>query len=77
MIFVAKFGRYTLVFYTMSFVLNAILARMLWRTDGFVITPGLLDVLALSISALMMILMYYFQVVIEKNSVLSRLFLGE
>lgn len=77
MIFVAQFGRYTLVFYTMSFVLNAILARVMWHFDSYVTMPGLLDVLAFLISAIMMILMYYFQVVIEKNFVLSRLFLGK
>lgn len=74
---IAKFGRYTLVFYTMSFVLNAILARFMWHFNCFITTSGLLDMLAFIISALMMVLMYYFQAVIEKNCVLRCLFLGE
>ena len=75
--FIARFGRYTLVFYTMSFVLNAILARFMWHIDYFVTTPGILDLVAFVISALMMVIMYYFQVLIEKNDVLRGLFLGE
>lgn len=75
--FIARFGRYTLVFYTMSFVLNAILARFIWHIDRFVTTSGILDLVAFLISALMMVFMYYFQVLIEKNTVLRCLFLGE
>lgn len=75
--FVARFGRYTLVFYTMSFILNAILARLMWRLDFFITTPGILDLSAFLISALMMVLMYFFQHIIESNWLLRRLFLGE
>lgn len=73
----SKYGRYTLVFYTMSFVLNAILARFMWHIDFFITTPGILDLTAFLISVQFMVVMYYFQVIIEKNRVLSRLFLGE
>ena len=73
---VAKYGRYTLVFYTMSFVLNAILARVMWHINSYITTPGILDLMAFSISAFMMVLMYFFQLIIEKNTVLSRLLLG-
>lgn len=61
----------------MFFVLNAILARIMWRVDSFITTPGILDLAAFLLSALMMVLMYFFQVLAEKNYVLRRFFLGE
>lgn len=73
---IAKYGRYTLMFYTMSFVLNVILSRVMWHIDSYITTPGILDVLAFSISAIMMAVIYFFQIVLEKNKLLSRLFLG-
>lgn len=75
--FVSRYGRYTLVFYTMSFVLNAILARIMWHVDFYITRPGFLDLAAFIISALMMVLMYEFQVMIEKIKLLRHLFLGE
>lgn len=66
---IAKYGKYTLVFYTMSFVLNALLAKIMWRV-GYISSPGILDVISCSITILMMFLMYYFQRIIEKNKFL-------
>lgn len=76
MSFLSRFGAYTLVFYTMSFVLNSLLAKVMWHFDVFIATPGVLDLFSVIISALMMIVMYYFQVIVGKVRVLSALFLG-
>ena len=65
----AKYGKYTIVFYTMSFVMNALLAKIMWRV-GYILSPGILDVVSCSITILMMFLMYYFQRIIEKNKFL-------
>lgn len=73
----AKYGSYTLVFYTMSFVLNAMLARFLWHYNTYIITPGLLDVVAIMVTILMMVVMYYFQILAKKNKLLRLFFLGE
>ena len=75
--YLAKFGPYTLVFYTMSFVLNAILARVLWHVNIYITTPGLLDIAAVVVTLLMMFVMYYFQIFAKKNKWLRLFFLGE
>lgn len=75
--YLAKFGPYTLVFYTMSFVLNALLARVLWHINFYITTPGVLDVLSFVITALMMIVMYYFQIIAKKNKWSRLVLLGE
>lgn len=69
---VAKYGQYTLVFYTMSFVLNALLDRLVWRI-GYVTRPEVLDLVAGGVSLLMMMLMYFFQKGIENNKILCLL----
>lgn len=73
----AKFGPYTLVFYTMSFVLNAMLARILWHFNFFITTPGLLDLVSIIVAMLMMCIMYYFQLFVKRNKLLSLFFMGE
>ena len=75
--YLAKFGPYTLVFYTMSFVFNAILARILWHVNIYITTPGGLDAVAIIVTLLMMVVMYYFQILVKKNVWLRLLFLGE
>lgn len=72
----SSYGRYTLTFYTMSFILNAILVRILWHTNWFIATPGLLDLASLTITTLMMIFMYYVHKLLEKNKVTRIVFLG-
>ena len=71
----ANFGRYTLVFYTMSFVLNAILERVMWHCN-YITTPGYLDLASFVMTILMMVVMYYFQVLVEKNKYLCLFLLG-
>lgn len=73
---VAKYGPYTLGVYTMSFVLNAILVRVLWHTNWFISKPGWLDLASLVVTTLMMILMYWIQKMLEKNKISGALFLG-
>ena len=72
-----KFGRYTLAFYTMSFVLNAILFKALCHINWFVSTPGLLDFISLVVTTLMIMLMYFVQKQLEKNDFTRLIFLGE
>lgn len=64
---IASYGQYTLVFYTMSFVLNSLLSRILWHFGISCTTPGILDFVSLTISFVMMILMYSFQKIMEHN----------
>ena len=71
----AKLGKYTLVFYTMSFVLNALLAKVMWHFGFYITTPGLLDIVSFILSVAMMALMYYFQKYLEHNKI-SCIFLG-
>ena len=75
--YLAKFGPYTLVFYTMSFVFNAILARILWHVNIYITSPGFLDAVAIIVTLLMMVVMYYFQILIKKSVWLRLIFLGE
>ena len=75
--YIAKYGPYTLVFYTMSFVLNAVLARFLWHINLYIITPGLLDAVAVIVTTFMMIGMYYFQILTKKNRWFRLFLLGE
>jgi len=75
--YIARFGSYTLVFYTMSFVLNSILARVLWHVNVYVNIPGVLDLLAIIVTMLMMIVMYYFQILVKKNRWIRLVLLGE
>ena len=72
-----KLGRYTLAFYTMSFVLNAILVKALCRVNWFVTTPGWLDFISLVVTTLMILLMYFVQKQLEKNDFTRLIFLGE
>lgn len=69
----AKYGQYTLVFYTMSFVLNAILTYLMWHIGVYITTSGLLDFISCIISLIMMVIMYYFQKIVENNSVICQL----
>lgn len=72
----SQYGRYTLGFYTMSFVMNAILVRVLWHTNWFISSPGLLDFVSLIVTTLMMVVMYQIQLLLEKNKIIRVLFLG-
>ena len=72
----AKYGRYTLLFYTMSFVLNAILGRIMFKINYFITTPGVLDVVAIIITGMMMFVMYHCQNLMEKSKWLRVVFLG-
>ena len=74
---VAKYGPYTLMFYTMSFVMNALLARLLWHINVYINTPGILDVIAIAVTVIMIVIMYYIQLLIKRNRCLRLLFMGE
>ena len=73
----AKLGPYTLGFYTMSFVLNAMIARVLWHFNYFITTPGLLDIVSIMVTIPMIYVMYRFQLFAKRSKWLSLFFLGE
>lgn len=73
----ANLGPYTLVFYTMSFVLNAILVSVLRHINFFVTTLGLLDLISVLLAMIMMGIMFFFQKSARKNRWLCLFFLGE
>lgn len=75
--YIAKFGPYTLVFYTMSFVLNAILSKVLWHTNFYITIPGLLDITAFIVTLFMLIIMFCFQLLAQKNKWTRLILLGE
>lgn len=74
---IAKLGPYTLVFYTMSFVMNALLGRILWHINVYINMSGVLDAMSIGVTIIMMITMYYFQVLLKKNRWLRLIFMGE
>ena len=74
---IAKLVPYTLVFYTMSFVMNALLGRILWHINVYINMSGVLDAISIGVTIIMMITMYYFQVLLKKNRWLRLIFMGE
>jgi hypothetical protein len=69
MSYFARSGEYTLVFYTMSFVLNALLAKIMWHFGFILSTPVLLDIVSFILSVAMMAVMLYFQKKLEYNKI--------
>ena len=67
---ISIYGQYTLVFYTMSFVLNSLLSRILWHVDYYITLPGILDFVSFVLSITMMTIMFYFQKRVERNRLL-------
>lgn len=74
---ISKYGKYTLVFYTMSFVLNAFLRRVMWHIGIYINTPGVLDLIAIIVAFAMMTLMFLFQKNVERSKIFRLLLLGE
>ena len=72
----ASYGGYTLGFYTMSFVFNEILKRLMWHLDTYIVAPGVLDILAFVVSGLMMVIMHYIQKVLKQNRLMALFLLG-
>lgn len=74
---ISKYGKYTLVFYTMSFVLNAFLRRVMWHIGIYINTPGVLDLIAIIVAFAMMTLMFLFQKNVERSKIFRLLLLGK
>ena len=73
---ISKYGKYTLVFYTMTTVINGFTRRVFSFIDYSITSPLLLDVLAITFAYLQMCIIYIFAKKVEGNNLLSKLLLG-
>ena len=71
-----RYGKYTLVFYTMSFVLNVLIARFIWHLNLYVVSKGLIDLASFTVTVIMMVVMYLFQKRVERHKILALILLG-
>lgn len=74
---IAKYGKYTLVFYTMTTVINGFTNRFLSFIDYNITNPYLLDVASIIFAMLQMFIIYWFAKLVEKKKMLSKLLLGD
>jgi hypothetical protein len=73
---VSKYGKYTLVFYTMTTVINGFTNRFFSIIDFNISNPLLLDITAIFFALLQMYVIYKFAKTIEKNKLVSKFLLG-
>lgn len=73
---ISVYGRYTLVFYTMTTVINGVTRRIFSFMDFEILNPLFLDVSSICFALLQMYIIYNFAKVIEKKHILSKLLLG-
>lgn len=73
---IAKYGNYTLIFYTMTTVLNGITIKTLNYVGVSINNPALLDFTSIIFALLQMYVIYKCARLIEKNKIMSRLLLG-
>lgn len=73
---VSKYGQYTLVFYTMTTVINGFTNRFFSFIDFNISNPLLLDITAISFALAQMCIIYRFARIIERNKYLSKIMLG-
>lgn len=73
---VSKYGQYTLVFYTMTTVINGFTRRLFSFIDFNISNPMLLDITSIFFASLQMYVIYKFAKTIEKNKLASKFLLG-
>lgn len=73
----AKFGKYTIGFYTITTILNAITHNTLNHIDFHITQPIILEISAWMFTFVQMFIIYKLSKVFEKNRILSFIFLGE
>ena len=73
---IAKYGNYTLIFYTMTTVLNGITLKILSYVGINIAHPLLLDVASIIFTIFQMYIIYIFAKLVERNKIASRLLLG-
>lgn len=69
-------GRYTLVMYTASFILNGVMRRILNMLDFSVVQPVMLEVASLFWSVSVCIVSVLIAQVMSKNEIMNKVFLG-
>lgn len=72
----SKYGRYTLVFYTMTTVINGFTLRFLSFIGFNVTNPLILDILSIIFALLQMWIIYKLAKRVEKNKYISKFLLG-
>lgn len=73
---ISKYGKYTLVFYTMTTVINGFTQRLMSFAGFSIASPLLLDTASVCFTFLQMYIIYEFARKVEYNKLLSRLLLG-
>lgn len=73
---ISKYGKYTLVFYTMTTVINGITREILSSINAGITSPLLLDIAAIIFAIVQMYIIYIFARIIEKNKQASKILLG-
>ena len=73
---ISKYGRYTLIFYTMTTVINGFTRRVLLFANISITSPLLLDAASIFYALLQMYVIYVFAKKVEGGETLSKLLLG-
>ncbi|MBR4989168.1 MAG: acyltransferase family protein [Bacteroidaceae bacterium] len=73
---ISKYGRYTLIFYTMTTVINGITRRIFLFANISITSPLLLDLTSIIFALLQMYIIYVFAKNVEGRKTLSKLLLG-
>lgn len=73
---ISKYGRYTLIFYTMTTVINGFTRRLLLFANISITSPLLLDAASIIFALIQMYVIYVFAKKVEGRKTLSKLLLG-
>lgn len=73
---ISKYGQYTLVFYTMTTVINGFTKRLFLILDFNISNPLILDMVSILFALIQMYVIYKFAKTIEKNKLASKFLLG-
>lgn len=74
---ISRYGEYTLIFYTMTSVINGFTRRFFSFMDFSISNPYILDIVAIIFALAQMYLIYKFARIIEDKPKLSKLLLGK
>lgn len=74
---ISRYGEYTLIFYTMTSVINGFTRRFFSFMDFSISNPYILDIVAIIFALAQMYLIYKFARIIENKPKLSKLLLGK
>lgn len=74
---ISRYGEYTLIFYTMTSVINGFTRRFFSFMDFSISNPYILEIVAIIFALAQMYLIYKFARIIENKPKLSKLLLGK